>query len=170
MTTTYEKIATTTLSSATNSITFSSITASYTDLRLVLTTTGISASDYIYMRFNADGAGVSTYSSTHLYGGGASAGSFKWNSTNGIHMHGIGALTTTPNVLITTDIFSYAGSTNKTLLGTYSSDNNGSGYAGRFSGLWRSTSAINEIKVFCSSAGTNLNSGTTMTLYGIKAE
>jgi hypothetical protein len=80
-------------------------------------------------------------------------------------MNGIGALGTTPNVLITADIFSYAGSTFKTCLNSYSSDNNGSGYAGRLVGLWRSTAAITQVSLLVT--GSNFNAGTTATLYGI---
>jgi hypothetical protein len=158
-------IATTTLGSAAATINFTSISSAYTDLRVVLTTTGLSSSDYIYMRYNATGSGGSAYSSTHLYGGGASAGSYAWTSTDGVHMNGIGALGTTPNVLITADIFSYAGSTFKTCLNSYSSDNNGSGYAGRLVGLWRSTAAITQVSLLVT--GSNFNAGTTATLYGI---
>jgi hypothetical protein len=67
--------------------------------------------------------------------------------------------------LITADLFSYAGSTFKTVLATNSQDYNGSGNVGRTVALWRSTSAISTILLY-TNAG-NFNAGTTATLYGI---
>ena len=68
--------------------------------------------------------------------------------------------------LYTLDIFSYTGSTNKTVLVTNSVDQNGSGQVGRVVGLWRNTAAITTITLSDSS---NFAIGTTATLYGIKA-
>ena len=65
------------------------------------------------------------------------------------------------------DVFSYAGSTFKTVLGEASLDANGSGYVSRGVGLWRSTSAINSINIF-STVSNSFATGTTATLYGIK--
>ena len=161
MATTYEKIQSTTLGSPTSSITFSSITSAYTDLRLVLVakdTTG----DYPYLRLNSDSG--SNYSLTRLQGDGASATSSRQtNQTEAFLING--SLTTTIPVLIELDFFSYAGSTFKTFLNSYSGDYNGSGYAIRMVHLWRSTSAINNINIFVSSG--NFATGTTATLYGI---
>ena len=36
-------------------------------------------------------------------------------------------------------------------------------------GLWRNTAAITSVKVFASDASSNMNSGSTFTLYGIAA-
>lgn len=162
-------IATTTLSTSSATITFNSIPSTYTDLKLVLCTTGLSESEYVYLQYNGDGYPSQNFSSVHLYGGGASAGSFRWTNAYGIYAHGIGAIGTTPNVLITADIFYYQSSNYKSCLISYSTDNNGSGYVGRAAGLWRSTSAINSVNVRTSStAGTSyFNVGTTATLYGI---
>jgi hypothetical protein len=158
MATTYEKIATTTLGSAAATIDFTSIAASWTDLRLVLTCTG---SGYIYpnARVNSSAA---LYSYTILYGDGTSAASYRdvndaitlsWNGTNTIP------------VLYTMDLFSYAGSTYKTILTTGQEDNNGSGVVNRAVSLWRSTSAITSITL--RGGGNNFASGTTATLYGV---
>jgi hypothetical protein len=70
MTATYEKIATTTLASDTNSVTFSSIPATYTDLVLVMQIKS-SSSDTIRFRFNSDSG--TNYSTTRLSGTGSSA-------------------------------------------------------------------------------------------------
>jgi hypothetical protein len=69
-------------------------------------------------------------------------------------------------MLQTVDIFSYAGSTNKTALVTSQSDQNGSGAVERSCGLWRNTAAITRIDIFPNSAN-NFATGTTATLYGI---
>lgn len=160
---TYEPIATTTLGSATSPITFSSIPATYTDLRVVLVCTTTSATQDVYMRFNADAG--SNYSSTNLSGNGSTATSTRETSTTRIIVNKEAYTNTTIPEMYTIDIFSYAGSTNKTCLMTSSGDNNGSGAVDRNVGLWRSSSAINAIE-FRLSAG-SYNTGTTATLYGI---
>jgi len=54
MPTTYEPIATTTLGSATASITFSTISGAYTDLVLVASITGVSVATDPWIRINSD--------------------------------------------------------------------------------------------------------------------
>ena len=157
---TYEPIATTTLGSAATTITFSSIAASYTDLRLVLVSSdGVGSS--ITMRFNSDTA--SNYSRTILNGNGTSAVTALTSNATSINIAPNNA-TAGLFGLYTIDVFSYAGSTNKTVLSTNSVDQNGSGQVGRLVGLWRNTAAITTITLTDSS---NFAIGTTATLYGI---
>lgn len=159
---TYEPIATTTLGAAASTITFSSIPATYTDLRVVVCGSSSSGNTPRF-RFNSDTG--NNYSATHLNGDGASAGSQR--DTNASSIFTQLAFVTTPIIgLITLDVFSYAGSTNKTALITMSADANGSGSVHAIVGLWRNTGAINSIEL---SAATNFTSGTTATIYGIKA-
>ena len=162
MAATYEKIATTTLGSAAASITFSSIAASWTDLRLVFVGVGASAGDVPAIRFNSDTA--TNYSRTYLTGNGTAASSNRTTSSNRIACGDAGDSTTIPS-FNTVDIFSYTGSTYKTVLIESSEDQNGSGKVTRAVGLWRSTSAITSITVFNPSY--NLGAGYTATLYGI---
>lgn len=157
---TYEPIATTTLGSAATNITFSSIGSGYTDLRLVLVGTGDAMNSGV--RFNSDTA--SNYSETTLQGNGSSATSLRTTSGTYIKTNGNVAVFTTPMVMII-DIFSYAGSTNKTVLSALANDNNGSGAVDYVVGLWRSTSAITSVTAFA--AGGSWQIGTTATLYGI---
>lgn len=165
MATTYEPIATTTLGSAAATITFSSIPASYTDLRLVFLGKSTTSST-CYIRFNGDTA--TNYSFTELEGNGSSAASYRVTSgSNGIGLLYDFAIGSTYPVLCTADIFSYAGSTFKTVLTTGNDDTNGSGGIERSVGLWRSTSAITQIDVR-DSLGSTFSAGTTATLYGIK--
>jgi hypothetical protein len=64
------------------------------------------------------------------------------------------------------DIFSYAGSTYKTVLTNESTDMNGSGAATVAVQMWRSTSAITSISLNLSTS--TIAAGSTATLYGIK--
>lgn len=162
MATTYDPIATTTLSSATASITFSSIAGTYTDLKLVLvnqiTTGGVS----IRLQFNSDTA--TNYSMTRLYGDGTAAGSSRQSTVNYVLLNYSAAQNWQ---MLEADIFSYAGSTNKTVLSSASEDQNGSGSTSRTVGLWRSTNAITSLLIY--PASSTFVAGTKATLYGIKA-
>jgi len=160
---TYEKIASTTLSTASSTITFGSIPATYTDLRLVVVGTIANAGYDVVMRFNSDTG--SNYSFTYLGGTGSAANTGRGTSTTNIQLNaGAGWSTTIPS-MAAVDIFSYAGSTYKTILNLLSNDQNGSGSVNAIVGLWRDTSAINSVSVIGSS--TNLQTGTIATLYGI---
>jgi len=159
---TYEPIATTTLSSTASSISFTSITSAYTDIRLVFTGTYSSAGGTLAMTFNSDTG--ANYSYTALSGNGSTAVSFRSSGDNYIDVSATGAVNTTVG-MHEINVFSYAGSTNKTVLIGTSVDKNGSGNVGRQVGLWRSTSAITSITL--SLTGQTFASGTTATLYGI---
>ena len=164
---TYEKIATTTLGSASSTITLSSIPSTYTDLRWVLTlpNTALSSGSDIYIRYNSDSS--SLYSVTSLDGDGASATSAR-NTGNdkGIASFQMSYPSTTQPFLLTGDVFSYAGSTFKTSLQEASGDRNGAGGGvSRNVILYRSTSAITSITLFFNTA--NFAAGTTATIYGI---
>ena len=72
MTTTYEAIATTTLGSDSASVTFSTISGSYTDLVLVAVAGIITSAGEAYqMRINSDSG--SNYSQTEMWGNGSTA-------------------------------------------------------------------------------------------------
>jgi hypothetical protein len=165
MATTYEKIATTTLGSAAASIDFTSIASSWTDLRFVLT--GVNSALYAgaYFRLNSDSG--SNYSTTALYGNGTSATSYRSSNATQVDLFGAWGGNTSIPQMATVDLFSYAGSTYKTFLWTNPNDLNGNGVVTNGVGLWRSTSAVTAISIICSTG--NWNTGTTATLYGIKA-
>ena len=163
---TYEKIATTTLGSANATVSFTSIGSGYTDLRLVLVGTVTTGGGFGHLRFNSDSA--TNYSFTNVYGDGTSAASSRQTSVNSIkildNITGGGTSSTIP-FLTEIDIFSYAGSTNKTAMQRFSGDKNGSGITISLVGLWRSTSAITEVSI--TSSDSTFKIGTTATLYGI---
>ena len=163
---TYEKIQSYTLGSAAASIDFTSIPATYTDLRIVWVYQSVTASNYPYLRYNSDTG--NNYGFVFLYADGATAASTGNPSNSGAYLVGNAAASTSQWQMNTIDVFSYAGSTYKTLLNTYSGDVGGSGTASAGVNLWLSTAAITSIKLLMS-AGGNIASGSTATLYGIKA-
>lgn len=165
MAATYEPIDTTTLGSAQSSITFSSIPATYTDLRMVLTGKSVTGATYLQLRLNGDTG--ANYSITTLYGDGSTASSGRSTGNAPMQM-GFKNFQNTEPQLLTTDFFSYAGSTYKTCLSTWSHDFNGSGSVESFVNLWRNTAAITSIYMYCSYSD-QFATGTTATLYGIKA-
>jgi hypothetical protein len=158
---TYEPIATTTLGSAATAINFSSIPATYTDLRVIFRN-GDSQPSNTHFRLNTDSG--SNYSFTSLNGNGTSATSDRNTNSTTLEIN----TSNGSNAFLTLDFFNYAGSTFKTSLITLSNDSNGTGYVIRQVGLWRSTAAITSINFRCGGAGTlNFPIGTTATLYGI---
>jgi len=170
MPSTYEPIATTTLGSAAATITFSSIPATYTDLRLILVTRGATGTGNrfdLQLNFNSDTG--ANYSRTFLNGNGTTVTSTRGTSVTYLYLGAIAgpSLVAGTFSLNTVDIFSYAGSTNKTVLATASNDygTDSDSLVQSMVGLWRSTSAINRIDLV---TNTSFITGTTATLYGIK--
>lgn len=160
---TYEPIATTTLSSAATSITLSSISSSYTDLKLIFTWLGNGGESYSPdITFNGDSN--SNYSYTIIYGNGTSVGSTRESNFTRIEAPNSRSTTTIPG-FYEVDIFSYRASVNKTVFISANSDRNASGFVEKVVGLWRNTAAITSITL--TSAVSDFASGTTATLYGI---
>lgn len=156
---TYEPIATTTLGSAQSSVSFSSISGSFTDLVLVASA-GINGSNKeLTLTMNSDTA--SNYSWTRLLGDGTSAASSRGTNVAKIE-----------NVLsneICTAVYHFMNysntTTNKTVLSRTSV---ASSRAATYVGLYRSTSAITSITLTAEATFT-INSGSTFTLYGIRS-
>lgn len=164
MASTYTPIATQTLGSAAASVTFSSISSAYTDLVLVVN--GNTSGD-LDLQMQVGNGSVDTgtnYSVTFLYGTGSAAGSGR--SANQSAM-GLGGIYNSGSG-IGTNLVSIQNYSNTSTYKTVLSRSNSGGQVNARVNLWRSTSAINIIKVLVESAG-NLNTGTTVTLYGIKA-
>lgn len=167
MATTYEPIATTTLSSAAASITLSSIPQTYTDLRVVALLRGTNAATT--MSYDYDTNNAADWFWTGLRGDGATATSFR--GQNGSNMSAFlcpgGTSTSGLFSMLTVDLFSYTNSTNyKTTLATSSRDMNGSGRVEQVVTLQIGTTAINS---FTLNASNTFAVGTTVTIYGIKA-
>lgn len=161
---TYEPIATTTFNNSANTYTFSSISSSYTDLKLIIVGTTAAGATSFRLRYNGDTSAL--YSATYLGGDGTSASSLRRTAQTFIPMNELTTVTSaTIPILCQIDIMSYGGSTNKTSLIQVSGDLNGSGGLDSLVGLYRSTSAISSI-TFYTASGTNFNAGSA-TLYGI---
>jgi hypothetical protein len=163
MPTTYEPIATTTLGSNQSSVSFTSISGSYTDLVII---TNVSGNDgAICIRFNNDTG--SNYSSTQIRGNGTTATSNR--ASNGTYIGGTSNLSVTAGSLQTAiwNIQNYSNTTTyKTIVFR---DGMASHITGATAGLWRSTSAITRIDLSPEFGSQVFYSGSTFTLYGIKA-
>jgi len=156
---TYEPIATTTVSgTSTNSVTFSSIPATYTDL-IIVANGAESADQYMAMRFNSDTG--SNYSDTFLSGSGSAATSSR-NTSQTFGRFGSGTVTGRWASIV--QINNYSNSTTyKTWLWRSNLD-----YVTGGASLWRSTSAITSVTLLTTTSDYFI-SGSTFTLYGIKA-
>ena len=169
----FESIATTTVGAGgASSITFSSITATYTHLqiRYLAKTSRAAVNDYAKLEINGDTT-TSNYRSHSLNADGSSAyaettanaialGGFPGNTN--ASMFGVGVI----------DILDYANtSKNKTIrtLGGFdqNSASTGTAWIGLDSGLWMSTSAINSL-VITSGTSSNFVQYSSFALYGIK--
>ena len=161
MASTYEKIATTTLSSAAASITFSSIPGTYTDLVLVMNTTLSSGNSNLRFRFNSDTS--NNYSVTWLYSQSGSAYSNRSsNLSSGYCDYNNASSSEVSNQIL--NIINYSNTTNnKTVIGRANRANAGTDAVVN---LWRNTSAITTFLIFTESS-VNFVAGSTFTLYGI---
>ena len=162
MATTYEPIATTTLSSAAASYTFSSIPSTYTDLVLVINNLHTTNAIDGWFRLNGDTA--TNYSRTNLNGDGTSATSGRNTSV----AYGYGILVTNTFSTNILNFLNYSNTTTYKTILMRSNNTSASGYAATTVDLWRATpAAINSIQIGAVSG--NYDIGSTFTLYGIKA-
>jgi hypothetical protein len=170
MPTTYEPIATTTLSSSATTITLSSIPSGYTDLRMVAFIklvggpSGGVANEYF--TFNGDTA--SNYSDTNMRGDGSSPVSYRLS--NGTYIQ-LGLLPSsgggTAAGTFGTGIFHIQNYSNLKVFKTVlSRTNSTSSVVEASAGLWRSTAIITSITYF---GDGNILANSTFTIYGIKA-
>ena len=163
---TYTPIARTTLSTAASTVTFNSISGSYTDLVLVVQASVDSDGDLRY-RLNSDTG--SNYSGTILWGTGSTAGSTRVsNQTSGITNSYGGFNTTLGGSVQILQFINYSNTTTyKTILSRTSA---AAGGVDATVGTWRSTSAITSIQIGKNSGmGGTFQIGSTFTLYGILA-
>lgn len=164
---TYEPIATTTLGSAAATVTFSTISGAYTDLVLVTNLKTTTTSQEVTVKINNDTG--SNYSLTNLRGDGSTAASLRRSSqTVGNISKEISPNTAFEFVSVST----FMNYSNATTYKTWLSRNNRASASNApgteaLVGLWRSTSAITELVIGLT--GGNFDTGSTFTLYGIKA-
>ena len=161
MAVTYTPIATTTLGSAASSYTFSSIPSTYTDLVIIMNFGNTTTGNQIDIQFNGDTG--NNYSYTGMYGGTGTPGSGRSTSQPMAYLGYTNNVAN--NSVCIVNIFNYSNSTTyKTAL---SNKTNPNSYIELASILWRSTSAITSVTLTTDYG--SYSSGTTFTLYGIKA-
>ena len=166
---TYTPIATQTLPSAASQVDFTSISNTYTDLVLVMNALQTSPS-VNQTRIRVGNSSIDTgsnYSQTILYGNGSSALSVRASNQSYIDFDYTAApgVSGNPNNIVASFMNYSNTTTNKTILHRASQATSGTD---AIVSLWRSTAAINAIRIFTAS-GNNWTIGSTFTLYGIKA-
>lgn len=163
MASTYEKIATTTLTTSASSVTFSSISGAYTDLIFVsnvIDTNGLAYNGW----YRVNGDTGSNYSRTSLYADGSTTYSNRGSSQTKAYFLAIyGDLSQTAPTVTITNFNNYSNTTTyKTFI---TRTNLASDVVGAHCNLWRSISAINQIELGLDSG--SFATGSTFTLYGI---
>ena len=166
---TYTLIASNTLSTATATITFSSIPATYTDLLVKISArdTYASVSTAFYLEFNGNTG--ANYNMRRLRGTGSAADSYSESNTTTINLYNIKpGSSATANTFGNAEIYipNYTSSNNKSVSVDGVGENNATeAYAALFAGLWAQTNAITSIKLY---AETSFVQYSTFYLYGIK--
>jgi hypothetical protein len=172
---TYEKIEARTLGSNAVTVTFTAIPGTYTDLILVANMRGSAATfnnmGFPLLQFNTDTG--NNYSYTSLFarntGGGNSAVSERSSNTDGIKTLANISNIFSPNII---QIQNYSNTTTyKTALVRGSGENGTTAVDGVLAevGLWRNTAAITSVQLNLAAVSQTIQTGSTFTLYGIKA-
>jgi len=164
----YESISTTTLSTATASITFSGIPSTYKHLQVRGIVRPTSNNADMRLTLNSDTG--SNYARHRLIGNGSTVDATGTASTAFIGFFDANGLQTgTASVfgVAIIDILDYANTSKyKTVRILSGNDNNGSGQVGLSSGLWQSTAATTTLTLVMSAG--NLDTYSSFALYGIK--
>lgn len=167
MSRTYDALASITLTTASATVDFTNIPLNYTDLFLIMQLQSVSAATTwgYTMRFNSDGG--TNYSTTWLYGNGASVASTRQSTATSLRLGG--DLPATRWSINQVHILNYAST------GMFKTFINPNGDAGADvnlnCGLWRSTAAINAIQIRGNNDGAiNMAVGSTFQLFGVRAE
>ena len=162
---TFVKIATVSVTAGggSASMDFSSIPATYTDLKLVISSRNTAANNYGTITFNASSTG---FTRKLLYGTGSSTASTSSTNAESLTTNDSG---TTASTFANYEMYipNYAGSNNKSFSIDGVTENNGAvAYAIMQAGLWSNSAAITAFSI--TAAGGNLAQYSTATLYGIK--
>lgn len=172
MANTYQLIASNTVGSGgAADVTFSSIPATYTDLKLVMSARCNNAAvpDDIVYQFNGDTIS-GRYSYKFLAGDGATPSSSGNGSTTFNYYGIIPAATATTNTFSNSDLYipNYAGSNQKSSSVDATMENNAAtSYSSLIASLYNQTTAISSIKIY-SAAANSFVQHSTFYLYGIK--
>jgi hypothetical protein len=157
--------------SGASSVSFSSIPATYTDLKLLISArdnrNDVEVSN-IYFNFNSAGAGTN-FSGRYIYGTGSSVVSSTTGISSGLASFATGIINTT-STFGNAEVYisNYSSTTlNKVLSSDASTENNGTaGFNLMLSGLYSSTSAISSIEM--TPLNTPFLQYSSFYLYGIK--
>ena len=161
---TYESIATATTSGSATTVSFTSISGTFTDI-VIVANYAQAANGGVAVRVNNDSTST-LYSSTRLRGDGSGAASSRRTAQNQWYMPEGNTVPTAINANSIFHFMNYSNTTtNKTIL---QRDNAAASGVSAVVGLWRNTNAIDRIDFICLSSDTFVN-GSTFTLYGIKA-
>ena len=168
-----QPIYTQTASGSASTITFNNIPQTFTDLQLVVSFRGLTAtgnpSEALTMLINADAS--NNYSNTNLYSNGTGVASIRYSNNGNIYLLQINSATSTSNTFSNGELYipNYTSSNYKQIISNTIIENNATSVANAgtmiASGLWRNTSAITSLSL-SSSAG-NINQYSTFSLYGI---
>jgi hypothetical protein len=147
-----------------SSITFNSIPQTYTDLMLVIhaysTSTG---NDNVGLIFNGDTA--TNYSWCRIFGNGSVASSRTSNASQiGQGTFNVGSSYYSPLIY---NIMNYSNTT--TYKNVFAKAASPADQITAIAGTWRSNSAITSLNINLYASGANYGTGSTFTLYGIKA-
>ena len=155
---TYTELLRTTVGTATNTVTLSSIPSGYTDL-VVVASYQTTANSNLLGRFNSDA--TSNYSQTYLEGNGTSATSGRGSNTTFLNLGFSFANQQSDSII---NVFNYGNATTfKTVLNR---QNNAQSYLSATVNLWRKTpEVITSMTIFTN--GGNFAVGSTFSLYGI---
>jgi len=167
---TYTELRQTVVGTATPSVTFDiSSVSGYTDLVVIVSARSVFSAAEVAGFIRVGNGSIDTgsnYSRTRLLGTGSAASSARGTNLTAISWDAIPAGTSAAGTFGATiiQIMNYSNTTtNKTILIRSNEPNN---YVAATVGLWRSTSAINQIQIY-GDGGANLAVGTTVSLYGI---
>jgi len=174
MATTYTLISSSVLSATTQSVTFSSIPQTYTDLVLRMSYRTNASGNFgsnPAIRFNSDA--TSNYSYTMIEGNGTSAASSTQSAINALYMQSSDSAGNTADTFTSTEVYipNYTGTANKPISIFKVAEQNATGAEMHaFASLYRGASAISTILIGPSSniVSNSFLSGSSFYLYGIK--
>lgn len=166
MANTYEPIATNTLTTATATVTFSSIPSTYTDLIVSISPMGTAGNYDLGIRYNSDSGSNYSWTSTSFNADNSGA-AYSERASNATSITARTNIATTVPYPIIFEVLNYSNSTTyKTSLSKIA---RGDYAVARTVGMWRSTSAINEVSFILVGGGsTTFKAGSVFTIYGVK--
>ena len=148
------------------SVTFSSIPATYTDLKILMSVRDTGSGTNFNLTFNGNGSG---YNTIRLYGNGSSTFSDSFSAQAAAYIGWDTLSTYTANTFSNIEFYipNYTSSNYKSISNDGVSENNATtATQGLHAALWQNTAAITSLSI--SSGGTNNAQYSTFYLYGIK--